>query len=230
MSITSISAYLPNNAVIVVVGDFDTKILLAKIKAVFEPIPSGTPSSRRREPIQVGARRITAKKEAQLPFVFAGYRTPNYPSTDAYALVVLTNLLSTGKSSRLYRSLVYEKQLALEVGGEYTGLTIDPDLFYFYGVPRPGKSETELEKALYQEIDRTKTELVSDRELQKLKSDRSGLLLGRRLELLPGDAAWHNGKHGAGLRYFETYIDNIRTSPTKMSSGCKAIPVMTAGP
>jgi len=205
--------YLPNNAVIVVVGDFETKTLLAKIKNAFEPIPSGDPPPPVQivEPVQVGERRIIVKKEAQLPFVFAGYRVPNYPSKDAYALAVLSHLLSNGKSSRLYRSLVYEKQLALEVGGEYTGLTIDPDLFYFYGVPRPGKTDAELEKALYQEIERTKTELVSDRELQKAKNQvEAAFMLGRDSNFFQAMQLGTMESIGAGVRYFETYIDNIR--------------------
>lgn len=205
--------YLPNNATIVVVGDFDTKVLLAKIKAAFEPIPPGdAPTSMKIvEPEQLGERRITVKKEAQLPFVFTGYRIPNYASQDSYALTVLSHLLSTGKSSRLYRNLVYEKQLALEVGGEYNGLTTDPDLFYFYGIPRPGKSEAELEKALYQEIERIKAEPVSDRELQKAKNQvEAAFLLGRDSNFFQAMQLGTTESTGAGVHYFETYLDNIR--------------------
>jgi len=205
--------YLPNNATIVVVGDFDTKVLLTKIKTAFEAIPPGNVPLPVKivEPEQLGERRITVKKEAQLPFVFTGYRIPNYASQDSHALTVLSHLLSTGKSSRLYRSLVYEKQLALEAGGEYNGLTTDPDLFYFYGVPRPEKSEVELEKALYQEIERIKTEPVSDQELQKAKNQiEAAFLLGRDSNFFQAMQLGTMESIGAGVHYFEAYLDNIR--------------------
>jgi zinc protease len=205
--------YLPNNATIVVVGDFDTSVLLAKIKAAFEPIPPGDPppAVMSVEPEQLGERQIAVKKEAELPFVFAGYRTPNYASQDTYALRVLSHLLSTGKSSRLYQSLVYEKQIALDVGGEYNGLTSDPDLFYFYGVPRPGKSNAELEKTLYQEIERIKNEPVSDRELQKAKNQiEAAFILGRDSNFFQAMQLGTMESIGAGVHYFETYLDNIR--------------------
>ena len=205
--------YLPNNATIVVVGDFDTNALLAKIKASFEPISRGDlpPAVTIVEPEQFGERRITVKKEAELPFVFSGYRTPNYASPDAYALRVLSHLLSAGKSSRLYRSLVYEKQLALDVGGEYNGLTTDPDLFYFYGVPRPGKSNAELEKALYQAIEQIKNEPVPDRELQKAKNQiEAAFVLGRDSNFFQAMQLGTMESIGAGLTYFESYLDNIR--------------------
>ena len=90
------------------------------------------------EPKQTGERRFVIKKEAQLPFIFAGFHVPNHESSDAYALSLLGNILSAGKSSRLYRSLVYEQKIALDAGGSYQGLSADPSLFYFYGVPLPG--------------------------------------------------------------------------------------------
>jgi zinc protease len=164
--------YAPNNATIVVVGDFDTKKLLAEIEKYFGPIPRGpeVPKVGAREPEQLGERRIVVKKEAELPAVFAGYHVPNLKHPDSYALDVLQTILSTGKSSRIYRSLVYEKQLALYAGGDYDNITNDPNLFYVYAGVMPGKSADEVEKALYGEIEKLKAEPVSDEEIQKAKN------------------------------------------------------------
>jgi zinc protease len=164
--------YAPNNATIVVVGDFDTKKLLAEIEKYFGPIPRGpeVPNVGAREPEQLGERRIVVKKEAELPAVFAGYHVPNLKHPDSYALDVLQTILSTGKSSRIYRSLVYEKQLALYAGGDYDNITNDPNLFYVYAGVMPGKSADEVEKALYGEIEKLKAEPVSDEEIQKAKN------------------------------------------------------------
>ncbi len=164
--------YAPNNATIVVVGDFDTKKLLPEIEKYFGSIPRGpeVPAVGAVELKQIGERRIVVKKEAELPVVFSGYHTPDLKHPDSYALEVLQGILSSGKSSRLYRSLVYEKQIALYSGGEYDSISNDPNLFYVYAAVMPGRTADEVEKALYAEIDRLKATPVTDEELQKAKN------------------------------------------------------------
>src|SRR5436853_132776 len=96
--------YAPNNAFIVVTGDFFSDEILPKIKAAFEKIPRGPepPKVRAEEPPQSGERRIIFKKEAELPFILMFYHAPNLKSPDNFALDVLTVVLAAGRSSRLY--------------------------------------------------------------------------------------------------------------------------------
>jgi zinc protease len=126
--------YAPNNATIVVVGDFDTKRLLPQIEKYFGRIPRGpvVPKVAAIEPKQLGERRIIVKKQAELPAVFAGYHTPDLKDKDSYALEVLQGILSSGKSSRLVQARCIRKQLALYAGGDYDNNANDPNLFYVY--------------------------------------------------------------------------------------------------
>jgi len=164
--------YEPNNATIVVVGDFDTKTLLPRIEKYFGTIPRGpaVPVVGAVEPKQRGEKKVIVKKQAELPAVFAGYKTPTLNDPDSYALEVLQGILSSGKSSRLYQSLVYEKQLALYAGGDYDNVSKDPNLFMVYAGVMPGRTTEEVEKALYAEVDKFKQEAVTDEELQKAKN------------------------------------------------------------
>jgi zinc protease len=164
--------YAPNNATLVVVGDFDTKTLLPQIEKYFGSIPRGpeVPKVDAVEPKHLGERRVVVKKEAELPAVFAGYNVPTLKHADSYPLEVLQGILSSGKSSRLYRSLVYDKQIALYAGGDYDNVSTDPNLFILYAGVMPGKTAEEVEKALYAEVDRLKNEPVTDEELQQAKN------------------------------------------------------------
>jgi zinc protease len=174
--------YSPNNATIVVVGDFDSKKLFAQIKKYFGAIPRGpkVPAVSAVEPKHLGERRVVIKKQAELPAVFAGYNVPTLKHADTYALDVLQGILSSGKSSRLYRSLVYEKQIALYAGGDYDSISTDPNLFYLYAGVMPGKTTEEVEKALYAEIDALKAEPVTAEELQKAKNQiEAGFIMGQ---------------------------------------------------
>ncbi len=204
--------YAPNNATIVVVGDFDTKTLLPKIEKYFGGIPRGpaVPTVGAVEPAQLGERRIIVKKEAELPAVFAGYHAPTVKDTDTYALEVLQGILSSGKSSRLYRSLVYDKQIALYAGGDYDNVSTDPDLFYLYAGVMPGKTTGEVEQALYAEIDRFKTEPVSDEELQKAKNQiESSFIMGQDSNF---NQAMLLGRFEtvSNWKLLEHYVDNVR--------------------
>lgn len=174
--------YTPNNATIVVVGDFETRKLLPVIERYFGKIPRGPepPKMGAIEPRQQGERRIIVRREAELPAIFAGYHVPNLRHPDSYALEVLAGILSEGRSSRLYRSLVYEKQLALYAGGDYNSISADPHLFYLYAGVMPGRTIDEVEKALYAEIESLKTDPVSDEEMEKAKNQiEAGFIMGQ---------------------------------------------------
>jgi zinc protease len=165
--------YNPVNAFIVVVGDFKKDELLSSISKAFGQIPKGhlPEQEKDRDPPQKGERRIYVKKEAHLPFLEIGYHVPNLTnSPDSYVLEVIACILSGGESSRLYKNLVYDKQLALSVDAENSLLSHDPDLFTISVEALPGKDTAEIEKALYQEIERLKKERVDEHELQKAKN------------------------------------------------------------
>ncbi len=162
------------------------------------------------EPKHLGERRVIVKRPAELPAVFAGYNAPTIANPDAYALDVLQGILSSGKSSRLYKSLVYEKQLALYAGGDYDDVSKDPNLFYVYAGVMPGKTTEEVEKALYAEIDKFKNEPVTDEELQKAKNQvEASFIMGQDSNFYQ---AMLLGQYEsvASWKLLEKYVDNIR--------------------
>jgi zinc protease len=164
--------YNPANSFLVVVGDFHRGEMLSRIEKTFGGIPRGIAAKQEKpkDPPQTGERRISVKKEAQLPFLVMGYRIPNLRHPDSYVLEVVNAILSGGKSSRFYRKLILEKQLALEADSGNSHLSKDPALFYIYAVPLPGKKVEEVEKALEEEIERLQKEPVGQRELEKAKN------------------------------------------------------------
>ena len=164
--------YAPDNALLVVAGDFKTEAVLAKIKQLFGPIPRGPepPKVLAVEPEQSSERRLLVQRPAELPIVYIGYPVPNQQSPDAAALDLLSVVLSGGRSSRLYRHLVYERQLALEAGGDYSYFSFDPNLFWFYATPLPGQTPETLEKELLGEMEQLKKEPVGDDELKRAKN------------------------------------------------------------
>ncbi|QPD02675.1 MAG: Peptidase M16 [Candidatus Nitrospira kreftii] len=210
--------YSPNNATLVVVGDIKADALLPTIKRLFEPIPRG-PSPKQSlpvEPEQRGERRFLLKREAQVPFVMMGFRVPNYSSDDSYALDVLESILSRGKSSRLYQSLVYEQKNSLSVGAEYSLIQTDPGLFYFYSLVNPSAKVETVEAALQREIARLQNEPPSELELQRAKNQieaartfeqdsnfRRAMLLGQA-EMV-----------GAGWRRVDQFVERIRAVTAK---------------
>jgi zinc protease len=164
--------YVPNNAIVVAVGDFKAPAVMEKIQKTFGRIPRGKtpPPVLAVEPPQNGERRVVVTKEAELPVVYMAWHVPNYRSKDAPALEVLSTILSGGRASRLYRDLVYQRQLALEAGGDYSYFALDPNLFWFWATPMPGQKPETLEAELAKQMERLKTEPVTDEELARAKN------------------------------------------------------------
>ena len=204
--------YAPNNATIVVAGDFETKTLLPLIEKYFGPIPPGpaVPKVGAVEPRQVGERRIIVKQQAELPAVFAGYHAPDIKHADSFALEVLQGILSSGKSSRLYKALVYEKQLALYAGGDYDNVANDPKLFYVYAGVMPGKTTDEVEQALYAEIEKLKETPVADDELQKAKNQIEASFIMGQDSIFYQAMLLGQFETVANWRLLEGYVENIR--------------------
>jgi zinc protease len=164
--------YHPSNAFLIVVGDFKKEDLLPKIEKAFGSFLKGAvPNQEKdRDPPQNGERRIFIKKEAQLPYIVMGYHVPNLREPDSYVLEVIAVILSGGKSSRLYQSLVREKRLVLGADADYSLLSRDPGLFYLSADLLPGKEVAEVEKTLEKEIERLQREPIGERELEKAKN------------------------------------------------------------
>ena len=165
------SYYAPNNAVVALVGDFKTDVVLALIRKYFEIIPSQTspPAPDMTEPEQKGERRkVIEDSFARTPRLDIVYKIPPANTPDWYALDVLGQVLSNGVSSRLYQKLVKEKEMVLSVAAdanEHRG----PSLFLFSVVARPNTELGELERLLYDEIARVQNEPVADWELKKVQ-------------------------------------------------------------
>lgn len=204
--------YAPNNAFIVMAGDFSTAEMLLKIKAAFGNIPRGSeaPKVRAEEPPQKGERRVTLKKEAELPFVLMYYHTPNLKSPDSYALDVLSVVLAGGRSSRLYHDLVYQKRLARSVDADYNGLSIDPSVFSVTAQLMPGKDPAEIEREIDSLLEPLKSDLISDRELQKAKNQIESTFVYAQDSIF-GQAMKIGYYEAVGdWRLLDSYLDGIR--------------------
>ena len=164
--------YAPNNAVLALVGDFDTKDALARIAKHFESIPRqpNPPAVDMTEPEQTAERRKTVDDVlARVPRVDLAFKAVSGNTADFYALQVLSAALQGGQSSRLYQKLVKEKELTTSVFGfmdEKRGL----GAFYVSATLRPGAKTDAVEAAVYEEIERLKKEPIADWELQKAKN------------------------------------------------------------
>jgi predicted Zn-dependent peptidase len=202
--------YAPNNAIVVIVGDIDTDHTLALMREYFSSIEPG-PEPRiaiSTEPEQEGERRIEVVKSAQNEQFMAGYHVPSLSSPDALVLDVVQTILSHGESSRLYRRLVYEEQVALDVDIDYSW-KIDPALFYFYISMKPGVEASVGEELLYDIIERMKIEQVSENDLQRAKNILEADFL-RSLKT-------NNGR-ASRIGYFETTLGDYATMFTVRDS------------
>jgi zinc protease len=165
--------YAPNNCVVVVSGAIKVDQVKKMAEKYLEPIPAqpAPPLVHIVEPAQTGERRITVKKEVATPYLMIAYHTPESKNEDYYALNILSSVLSSGQSSRLYSQLVDKQQLATQVQTDF-GDSFDPNLFNFYAVANKNVNETDLENAIYAEIEKIKTNGISETELQKIKNQK----------------------------------------------------------
>ena len=162
--------YVPNNATLVLVGDFDTKTARTHVEQYVGKVPAGKPVPRDipKEPPHTAEERFTVTESWPLPAVVVSYHITNDGHPDAYPLHTLAKILSDGDSSRIYRSLVYEKQMAVAAFGE-AKLIEHPNLFYAVAIVQPGRKPEEVQKELVAQLDRVKTEGVTAEELSRAK-------------------------------------------------------------
>ena len=162
--------YVPENAVLVIAGDIEYETAERLARSYFEDIPRGGKEIPRPNVIEPPIEREiidTIYDNIQLPAVFVAYRMPPKNSDDALALSLLSRLLSTGNSSRLRKTLVDEQKIALEVIAFPYDLE-DGGLFITLALANFGKDPKDILASMHQEIERTRTERITDREFQKL--------------------------------------------------------------
>jgi len=162
--------YVPNNATVALVGDFDTQQAKALVEQYLGLVPKGKPVPRDIpvEPPHAAEARFTVTEPWPLPAVVVSYHITYDGNPDSYPLHILAKILSDGDSSRIYRALVYDKQIALAAFGE-AKLIEHPNLFYAVAIAQPGHKPEEVQKALQDELDRVKTEGVTEDELNRAK-------------------------------------------------------------
>jgi predicted Zn-dependent peptidase len=165
--------YAPNNCVVVIVGDVQLENVKALAKKYFEPIPAQAPPRpvHTEEPPQTGEKRVVVKKEVSTPNLMLAYHVPATQSEEYYALELLSTILSSGNSSRLYKELVDKQQIATDVFTYYPQ-SLDPNLFYFYAVHSKDTAATTLEEAIYKVIQNVADKGVTDQEVQKAKNQK----------------------------------------------------------
>jgi zinc protease len=171
--------YAPNNAVLTLVGDFNTADAINKIKKNFEAIPRqpDPPSVDMTEPQQTAERRTTVDDAlARLPQVDLAFKTVPGNTQDFYAMQVLSAALSGGQSSRLYQALVKDKQLVTNIFG-FQDEKRGTGAYYITATLRQGVKPADVEAAIYTEIDRLKKDGIADWELQKaINGTRRGFI------------------------------------------------------
>ena len=164
--------YVPANATLVLVGDFDTPQALqlvaqylGRVPRAEKPVPRDIPQ----EPPQTKEKRVTLQEPWPLPAVVVAYHVTKDGNPDSYPLHIAAKVLSDGQTSRIYRKLVYEKQMAVAAFGN-ANLIEDPNLFYAVAIVQPGHSTEEVTNALIAELDRLKSEPITEHELQRTKN------------------------------------------------------------
>ena len=244
--------YRPNNAVVVIAGNVDPDDAIELVRNHFGSHDAGPvpPTVTAVEPAQIGERRVVVKKEANLPSILWLHKVPNARHPDAFALEVLATLLSDGDSSRLYRRLVIEQRLVLDVSAENPLLSVDPGLFTIAAQVLPGKDPRKVEQALEREMGELKEKPVGERELAKAKNQIEAdfvfaqdsnfyqAMLLARFEFL-GD--WRGlGQYLPAIRRVtaedvqrvarEYLVDDRRTVAVLIPTGAPKTPVAAAAP
>jgi zinc protease len=164
--------YVPENATLVLVGDFDTAkarelvdTYFGRVPKAVRPVPRDVP----KEPPQTAERRVTLHEAWPLPTVIVAYHAPADGHPDSYPLDVAAKILTDGESSRIYQRLVYRSQIAVSAFGR-ANLLEDPNLFYCVAIVNKGRTPEDAARALIGELDRLKDQPVTDHELERSKN------------------------------------------------------------
>jgi zinc protease len=174
--------YVPSNATVALVGDFDsaqaTQLVgqyLGRVPKADRAVPRDIP----KEPPQTKEKRVTLQEAWPLPAVVVAHHITFDGNADSYPLHIAAKVLSDGQSSRIYKKLVYDTQMAVAAFGQ-ANLIEDPNLFYVVGIVQPGHTTEEVANALIAELDRLKAEPITEHELQRTKNQFArDYILGR---------------------------------------------------
>jgi len=164
--------YVPNNAVLVVAGDINVSAVKGMIEAYFGPIPRGKDIVRnfpKEDPITVPMRAKAYDSNIQIPAIMAAYRTPSFKDRDAYVLSMISTYLSDGKTSKLYKKIVDDKKMALQVGALDFSQE-DYGTYILYGLPLGDVALDDLIVEMDEEIAKLQGELISERDYQKIQN------------------------------------------------------------
>jgi len=164
--------YVPENATLTIVGDFDAEQTLQMVTQYFARVPkarSPVPRDIPVEPPQTKERRAVVEEAWPLPAVVVAYHVTYDGHPDAYPLHITAKIVSDGQSARIPRELVYNKRLALTAFG-LGNITADPNLFYAVAIVQPGKTPEAAERALIEEFEKLAAEPVAEGELQRAKN------------------------------------------------------------
>jgi zinc protease len=205
--------YVPSNATIVIVGDFDSSNALALIEKYFAAIPKGKPIPRvnATEPEQLHLLETNiAYANTPLEAVVSAFHLPPMDHPDSYALEIASSILSHGQSSRLYTRLVYDEQSAVEAQGQASFLE-GPSLFFSLAIANSGKNIKEVASSLQFVFDQMKKEPVSDEELTKAKNQAiSGFITGRQSMQAKADFLGRMAVLRGNPELYNTELDNYR--------------------
>jgi zinc protease len=164
--------YIPNNAVLVVAGDIDVTAVKGMIEDYFGPIPRGEDIVRdfpKEDPITEPMRAKAYDSNIQIPAVMAAYRTPSFKDRDSYVLSMISTYLSDGKTSKLYKKMVDDKKMALQVGALDFSQE-DYGTYILYGLPLGDVSLDDLIVEMDEEILKLQKNLISERDYQKIQN------------------------------------------------------------
>lgn len=164
--------YVPNNAVLVVAGDIDPAQTIKWVNKYFGSIKRGADVKKEvfvEDPITTQINATFEDPNIQLPMLVQAYRTPSMKTRDAKVLDMISSILSDGKSSRLYKKMVDEKKVALQVGA-FNNSQEDYGMYLIYGIPMGETTTADLVANIDEEIKKIQTELISERDFQKLQN------------------------------------------------------------
>ena len=164
--------YIPNNAVLVVAGDIDVNSVKKMVEGYFGPIPRGEEIIRsfpKEDPITEPMREKAFDSNIQIPAILAAYRTPSFKDRDAYVLGMISTYLSDGKTSKLYKKLVDDKKMALQVGA-FDFSQEDYGTYIIYGLPQGETNLDDMIAEIDEEIVKIQNELISERDFQKIQN------------------------------------------------------------
>ena len=204
--------YVPSNMVIALVGDLDPDKVFPIVEQYFGQLPTEPKPVEPYtiEPAQNSVRQVTLQDPSQ-PFYLEGYHRPSYLAPDDVVYDAISDILSNGRTSRLYRSLVRDKQISAYAAG-FSGFPGSKysHLFAFYAIPTPGHTTAELQQGFREEIEKLKTQDVTDEELQMFKTrTKADLIRGLASnEGLAQQLAYYQTRYGDWRELFR-YLDRV---------------------